>query len=190
MARLIECLRTTLWFDADTDDTEANPTHTEEGPMSTYQLFVAPSDSVVPVYDNPRYEAAIIDGHDGEVITVQATSEDTIELPPDYTDYIVIEVLEIPPQEFTVGDTAYMKWFYHPQLQGDHIHVSSIAGWYKERAGSRSTLEAGQVGWSEPQPIKGTRQYLVTLPEGLSVSHNGCLSWNKGATVQVVEVLT
>lgn len=188
MARLIECLRTTLWFDAHTDD--ANPIHPEEGPMRTYQLFIAPSDSIVGVYDNPRYEAAIIGGHDGEVITVQATSEDTIELPPDYTDYTVIELLEIPPQEFTVGDTAYMEWFCTDQLQGDHILVSSIAGWYKERAGSRSTLEAGQIGWSEPQPIKGTRKYLVTLPEGLSVSRNGCLSWSKGAVVQVVEVLS
>lgn len=186
MTRMIECLRTTRWFTRDTDEVECAP----KRPMRTYQLFIAPSDSIVPVYDNPRYEAAIIDGHDGEVITIQATSEDAIELPADYADYSVIELLEIPPQDFSVGDTAYMSWFYRTELQGDRILVSSIGGWYKERAGSRSTVKAGQVGWSEPQRIGGTRKYLVTLPDGLHVYRNGCLGWNKGATVQVVEVIS
>ncbi|WOL31506.1 hypothetical protein [Microcoleus phage My-WqHQDG] len=147
----------------------------------TYQLFIAPSDAVVETHDDPAYEAKVldVDGIDPcLVITVQATSEATIVVPEGYR---LLEVLEVIPQNFSVGDTVYMHWLYRPQLDGNCLLVSSIAGWDKE---------VGNIGWSEPQRIEGTKKYRVTLPDGLYTYPNGCLGWEQSATVQVIEVLS
>jgi len=160
-------------------------------PIRTFQLLIAPTDSIVEAYNDPRYEAQVLDVDSKdpcEVITVQALSESSIVVPDGYT---MLEVLEVVPQDFQVGDVVYMDWFcreWSPgtppwNLEDGTIRSTSIAGWDRE---------VGNIGWHEPQPIAGTREYLVTLPEGFTVgATGGSITWeSKFTTVTVVAVIS
>jgi len=156
-------------------------------PIRTYQLWIAPTSAIVKTHDDPRYEGMIldVDGKDpSKIITVQALSKDTIEVPEGYT---VLGTLEVTPQDFEVGDTIYMAWFClewscrEELLINDHLAVTSITEWDR-------TVD--NIGWHEPQPLPGTRKYLVTLPTGLKISSlGGSVTWNKNATATVVKVI-
>lgn len=186
-------------------------------PTRTYQLFVAPTEYVVETQDDPEHEARIEDDADGNdpCITIMVQrgpdgalgggytrllQEGPIEiLSPEGVRYTQLEELEVIPQDFSVGDVVYMNWFYKEwspgqrsarptgeapiwDLEAGTIRVRSIAGWDRE---------VGNIGWHEPQPIAGTREYLVTLPEGFKVSSlGGSFTYkSKSTTVTVLEVI-